>query len=77
MVLNICIKNMIKKNKPYDVRQGENGNFISAGEEAIDSPVVGLRMTSKMYAELEEVAGKKKAQWIREAIAEKLERDLE
>jgi hypothetical protein len=66
---------MVKKNKPYDVRQGEDGNFIAAGEEAIDSPVVGLRMTSQMYAKLEAIAGKKKAQWIREAIAEKLKRE--
>lgn len=68
---------MLKKNRPYKVRQGENGNFISAGSEPIDSPVVGLRMTSAMYAQLEAIAGKKKAQWIRDAIAEKLERDLE
>ncbi|MBH8564461.1 hypothetical protein I8748_20125 [Nostoc sp. CENA67] len=67
----------MKKDRPYEIQQGEGGLFVSAGDEPIDSPVVGLRMTKSMYSKVEALAGRKKADWIRQAIAEKLERDAE
>ncbi|WP_375512757.1 hypothetical protein [uncultured Nostoc sp.] len=65
----------MKRDKPYEIQQGEGGLFVSAGDEPIDSPVTTLRMTKSMYERLIAVAGKEKASWIRQAIAEKLERD--
>ncbi|MBO3463857.1 hypothetical protein G7B40_037895 [Aetokthonos hydrillicola Thurmond2011] len=67
----------MKRNKPYEVQQGEGGLFVPAGDEPIDSPAVALRMTKSMYDKVVAIAGKEKASWIREAIAEKLERDAQ
>lgn len=64
----------MKRPKPYEVVLGRDGKFESSGSEPIDSPVISLRMTKALYAELEEVTGKQKAAFVREAIAEKLER---
>jgi hypothetical protein len=65
----------MKRDKSYEVKQGDGGLFVSAGDEPIDSPAISLRMTQSMYEQLIAVAGKSKAKWIREAIAEKLERE--
>ena len=65
----------MKRDKPYKVQQGEGGLFVSAGDEPIDSPAITLRMPKSMYEQLIAIAGKEKASWIREAVAEKLQRD--
>ncbi len=65
----------MNREKYYKVRQGEGGLFIPAGNEPIDSPNVQLRMPMSLYNSLKEACGGKFAPWIREAIAEKLERD--
>jgi hypothetical protein len=65
----------MKREKPYEVKQGEDGLFVASGEEPIDSPNVQLRMPMSMYNKLNEVALKNRAEWIRQAIAEKLERE--
>lgn len=64
----------LKKAKPYEAKHSADGKFESSGSEPIDSPVISLRMTKALYAELEEVTGKQKAAFVREAIAEKLKR---
>jgi len=65
----------MKRDKPYEVQQGDGGLFVASGDEPIDSPAIALRMPKSMHERLIAVAGKEKASWIREAIAEKLERD--
>lgn len=67
---------MPKRNQPYKVRQGLGGKFTTAGNEPIDSPAVSLRMPISLYEKLTALAGDKKAAWIRQAIIEKLERDI-
>ena len=64
----------MKRTKPYEVKQGDGGIFVSQGSEPIDSQPVSLRMTKSMYKSVEAAAGDKKnmAEWIRQAIKEKL-----
>ncbi|MHC5674218.1 hypothetical protein [Nostoc sp.] len=65
----------MKREKPYEVQQGEGGLFLPSGEEPIDSPNVQVRMPGSLYQKFVAAAGDKKAAWIRQAIAEKLERE--
>jgi hypothetical protein len=65
----------IKRNKPYEIKQGDNGLFIPSGSEPNNSPNVQLRMSSSLYEALKEASQGKFAPWIREAIAEKLQRE--
>lgn len=64
----------MKRAKPYEVRQGNDGIFVALGSEPIDSQPVSLRMTQSMYKSVESAAGSRKqmAEWIRQAIVEKL-----
>lgn len=66
---------MKRREKPYEVQQGENGLFAPSGDEPIDSPNVQLRMPKSLYEKFIAAAGNEKAAWIRQAIKEKLERD--
>ena len=62
--------------KPYDVKNGDGGMFTTVNEQPLDSPVIGVRLPASIYARfVASVGTKKKADWIREAIAEKLERE--
>lgn len=70
---NIC-KNM-KRDKPYEIQQGESGLFVPAGDEPIDSPNVQFRMPKSLYEKFIAVAGDQKAAWVRQAVREKLQRD--
>ncbi|GJD15203.1 hypothetical protein RIVM261_001590 [Rivularia sp. IAM M-261] len=65
---------VMKRKKPYEIKQGNNGIFVASGLEPIDSQPVSLRMTQSMYKSVEAAAGSKKqmAEWIRQAIADKL-----
>lgn len=74
MNLKNIYKNM-RRSKPYEIQQGEAGLFLPSGEEPIDSPNVQLRMPKSLYEKFITAAGDKKAAWIRQAIAEKLDRD--
>ncbi|OCQ92247.1 hypothetical protein BCD64_00065 [Nostoc sp. MBR 210] len=67
----------MKKSKPYEVKQDQTGQFVAAGDEPIDSPVIGLRMPQALYDKVIAASGgdKYKSVWIRQAIREKLERD--
>jgi hypothetical protein len=67
--------NMKRRQKPYEIQQGEGGLFVPSNEEPIDSPNVQLRMPKSLYEKFIAAAGDKKAAWIRQAIREKLERD--
>jgi hypothetical protein len=65
----------MKRDKPYEVRQGGDGLFAPAGDEPNNSPNVQVRMAQSMYDELKKVCDGKFAPWLRQAIKEKLERD--
>lgn len=62
--------------KPYDIKNGDLGLFTVVNEEPIDSPLVGVRLPMSLYNRLNEsIKGKNKSIWLREAIAEKLQRE--
>ena len=51
------------------------GYFPVAGAEPVAKKMIGLRLPASMDAVVREVAGDDLTSWIREAIAEKLERE--
>jgi hypothetical protein len=60
----------------YQVKNGDLGLFTVVGDEPIDSPLVGVRLPMSLYNWLQKtIEGKSKSQWLREAIAEKLQRE--
>jgi hypothetical protein len=60
----------------YQVKNGDLGLFTVIGDEPIDSPLVGVRLPMSLYNRLTQtVEGKSKSEWLRQAIAEKLERE--
>jgi hypothetical protein len=65
----------IKRDKPYEIKQGDDGLFVPAGSEPNNSPNVQLRMSMSLYEALKKASDGKFAPWIREAIAEKLQRE--
>jgi hypothetical protein len=68
---------MNKKTRPYELKQGDGGLFVSDGSEPIDSPVIGLRLPKSEYDKLLAMTGggPSRLAWIRQAIAEKLQRE--
>jgi hypothetical protein len=59
----------------YPVKNGDLGLFTVVGDEPIDSPLVGVRLPMSLYNRLQAAVGKSKSEWLREAIAEKLQRE--
>ena len=55
-------------------RDTKTGRFVT-DKEPVDSKPIALRLPRSLEAELREHAGDALAPWIREAIAEKLERE--
>lgn len=53
----------------------ENGKFCSPHSEPLAKKVIGVRLPVTMDALVREVAGEDLSNWIRNAIAEKLERE--
>lgn len=63
--------------KTYDVINGEGGLFTILNDEPLDSPVISLRLTQSVYEKLLNSLcdGEKKTDWIRQAIAQRLDRE--
>jgi hypothetical protein len=55
-------------------RDTQSGKFVTDQEPVVSKPI-SVRLPPSLEAELRAVAGDAVAPWIREAIAEKLERD--
>lgn len=55
-------------------RDTHSGKFVTDREPVVSKPI-SVRLPPSLEAELRAVAGDAVAPWIREAIAEKLERD--
>ncbi len=62
------------KKPPQDRKTGK---FCSPNPEPLGKKIVGVRLPESMEAQLRQVGGKDLSGWIREAIAEKLERDMQ
>lgn len=59
------------------VQHDENGKFCSPNPEPLGKKIVGVRLPASIEAQLRSINGKDLSAFIREAIAEKLERDLQ
>lgn len=55
-------------------RDTQSGKFVTDKDPVVSKPI-GVRLPLSLEAELRAVAGDAVASWIREAIAEKLERE--
>lgn len=59
------------------VRDKRTGKFRLVESEPISKKQIGVRLPLSMEEKLRQIAGKDMSAWVREAIAEKLERDTQ
>ncbi len=57
------------------VRDERTGKFCLVASEPISKKQIGVRLPVSMEEKLRQIAGKDMSAWVREAIAEKLERE--
>ncbi len=74
--VNIAIENVKSSRQVSNPNPSPANQFKKTGRPTLAKKIIGVRLSPEMDALVRSVAGQELSEWVRCAIAEKLERDL-